>query len=116
MANERFDYVTLRVIPDALMGRPAYNEGEGIMAQVVEDLGLIVGEDVRPARPDSMDMPAASASRAQWAKYAEIQGVPQDEVDAATRDELRNRFIEPEPEPDAGVKASAKTTKPVKGE
>jgi len=110
MADERFDYVTLRVIQDPLMGRPAYNEGEGIMAQVVETLGLVVGEDVRPARPDSMDMPAKNATRAQWARYAEIQGMPQDEVDASTVGQLRDKYLPADEEPLALTKAAKGAT------
>lgn len=96
MAGERFDYIALRAIPDPNFGRTAYNEGEGIMAQVVEDLGLVVGEDVRPARTDSIPMPAGNASRAQWAKYAEIQGMDQAKVDGMTRDQLRAEYADVE--------------------
>jgi hypothetical protein len=95
VANERWDYITLRSIPDRInAGHIAYNEGEGIMAQVAEDLGLVVGEDVAPARPDSMPQPAGNASRAQWAKYAAIQGLDPERVDGMTRDELRDHFAE----------------------
>lgn len=93
MANERWDYITLRAVPDPVnAGHVAYQEGEGIMAQVAEDLGLVVGEDVKPARPDSMPVPAGNASRAQWAKYAQIQGLDAEQVDGMTRDQLRDHF------------------------
>jgi hypothetical protein len=101
VANERWDYIALQDILDPGYGRAAYREGEGLYAQVVEDWGLVVGEDVTPARPDSMPQPAGNASRAQWAKYAQIQGVDPDEVDGMTRDQLRDKFAaEPDPDPD----------------
>jgi hypothetical protein len=98
MSNEAWDFIVVNPVRDPGGGdRPLYNPGEGIMAQVVDDLGLIVGEDVTPARPNSIPMPAGNASRAQWARYAEIQGMAQDKVDGLTRDELRDEYIEPEP-------------------
>jgi len=36
--------------------------------------------------------PAANASTAVWREYAIAQGVPADEADEASRDELRARF------------------------
>lgn len=108
MAGERFDYKTLRPILDPDFGRIAYNEGEGIMAQVVEDYGLEVGVDVEPARANSMPRPARNASRAEWAKYALIQGLDPEEVDGLTRDELRDH-------PDLADN-SAEGAEPAKGE
>jgi hypothetical protein len=91
MAGERPEYRVLRPIPDPVnLGRTAYLPGEGILLQVVEDWGLTVGEDVEPARKDSIPRPAGNASRADWAKYALIQGLPAEEVDGLTRDQLRD--------------------------
>lgn len=91
MAGERPEYRVLRPIPDpANVGRTAYLPGEGIHLQVVEDWGLAVGEDVEPARRDSIPRPAGNASRADWARYALIQGLSQEEVDGLTRDQLRD--------------------------
>lgn len=40
-------------------------------------------------RPASTDAPKASASKADWLAYALAQGLPGDEAEAMTRDELR---------------------------
>jgi hypothetical protein len=90
VANERWDYVTLRPINDPEYGRMAYDEGAGIMAQVVADWGLTVGEDVKPARPDVVARPAGNAARSQWAAYRLGQGADPEQVDGMTRDELRD--------------------------
>lgn len=42
--------------------------------------------------PPADDRPAANASTAVWREYAIAQGVPAEEADAASRDELRARF------------------------
>lgn len=105
MANERYDYTALRTI-EYPKGQPAYLAGHGVMAQVVEDLGLVVGEDVAPARPDVVPRPAGNAKRAEWVAYALAQGADPDEVDAATRDELRAQYTpedETGPDTDEGV-------------
>jgi hypothetical protein len=119
MADERYDFTALRPIPGGFAGRNAYNAGDGLMAQVVDDLGLIVGEDVAPTRQDSIDQPTANASRAKWARYAQIQasalGSPtSDEIDAMTRDQLRDLYLAPEPTTTKPAKTSKGDT-PVKG-
>lgn len=90
MAGERFDYKTVRDIADPTFGRVAYRKGEGIMAQVVADWGLSVGEDVIPARPDVAPQPGRNAKRAEWAAYRLAQGMDPDKVDGMSRDELRD--------------------------
>jgi hypothetical protein len=91
MAGERPEYRVVRAIPDPVnAGHTAYLPGEGIHLQVVEDWGLVVGEDVEPARRDSIPRPAGNASRTDWAKYALIQALDPEEVDSLTRDELRD--------------------------
>ena len=40
-------------------------------------------------RPATADAPRASATKADWLAYAEAQGLPADEAEAMTRDELR---------------------------
>jgi hypothetical protein len=99
MANERFDFVALRTV-EYPKGQPAYLQGMGVMAQVVRDLGLVVGEDVAPARPDVVAVPAAGARRAEWAGYALAQGADPEKVDAMTREQLRAAFA---PKADEGV-------------
>jgi hypothetical protein len=108
MANERYDFVALRTINYA--GRPAYLEGMGLSAQVVADLGLVVGEDVAPARPDVIPEPAGDATRAEWAAYAIGQGLSRDEVEPLGRDEIRRRFV-----PDEPKSKTAKGAAPAKG-
>ncbi len=107
MANERYDFVALRTI-EYPEGQPAYLAGQGVMAQVVDDLGLVVGEDVAPARPDVIPEPAGNAPRSDWAAYAIGQGMSRDEADDLTRDELRARFGSDEP-------SKIKTAAPAKG-
>jgi hypothetical protein len=104
MSGERPEYRALRAIPDpANPTRSAYHEGDLVFLQVVEDWGLEVGADVESARRDSISRPAGNASRADWARYAEIQGIPQDEVDGMTRDQLRDdpRMADPASTTDA---------------
>jgi hypothetical protein len=115
MAGERWDYVTLRPIPDPTFGRTAYNEGEGIMAQVVEDLGLVVGVDVKPAQPDAVARPAGNASRSQWAAYRLGQGADPERIDAMTRDELRDMDAATESDA-AAEETAAEGAEPTKGE
>lgn len=91
MANERYEYKALRTI-EYPTGQPAYLEGMGVMAQVVQDLGLVVGEDVAPTRPDVVPVPAAGARRADWAAYAVAQGADPEQVDAMTRDQLLKKY------------------------
>ena len=40
-------------------------------------------------RKASTDAPKASATKAEWLAYADAQGLPADEAEAMTRDELR---------------------------
>jgi hypothetical protein len=103
MANERYEFTALQTI--AYQGAPAYVAGQGVMAQVVEDLGLVVGVDVTPARAGVVARPAGNAKRSEWAAYALAEGMDQTEVDDLTRDQLRARFpdgqnTEPGDEPD----------------
>jgi 3-hydroxy-3-methylglutaryl CoA synthase len=121
MADERYDFTALRPILGGFGGRNAYNAGDGLMAQVVDDLGLIVGEDVAPARPDSIDRPTGGASRAEWARYAQIQasasGSPtSDEIDAMTRDQLRDLYLDPEPATKSTKAGKGDAPAPVKGD
>jgi hypothetical protein len=86
-----WDYRVLR--PVVYLGQSAYQPGEGIMQQVVDDLGLVVGEDVAPARADVLPLPNKNAKRSEWALYASGQpNADMDEIDSMTRDELRDRY------------------------
>lgn len=100
MAGERPEYLTLRAIPDRdFPGRIAYREGEGISAQVVADWALESGTDVRPADTKLLPRPAGNAKRAEWAGYAAMRGVPQEEIDRLGRDELRDHPLLAEEHP-----------------
>ena len=46
------------------------------------------------AEPESVSHPAKSASKAEWVAHAVQMGVDEDEAQAATRDELADRFSE----------------------
>ena len=89
-----------------------YRAGDGMYAQVVNDLGLVLGEDVDAARSDLFDRPADSASRAAWLEYVLAQDptLSRDDADDMTRADLIARVTTPEP---ARVlkKAAAKTEK-----
>jgi len=102
------DFVALRNIqhPQNNLMRVA-NEGDELYADAVDALGLVVGEDVRPARPMG-ERPAGNAKRSAWARYALLQGATADEVEDMTRADLRARYgVDPEPadavEPDAAT-------------
>lgn len=105
MSNERWDYQALHAITDPIMGRVAYNEGDYLMAQVVDDWGLQPGVDVTALRPEQMARPAGNAKRADWAAYALAQGADPDTVDALSRDELRDLYT-----------ADAEGAEPAKGD
>lgn len=99
MAAPRWDYIALKVLPER--GPRGYNPGDGLMQQVVDTLGLVVGEDVVPARPDVIARPAGNASRADWAAYALGQGKTPDELEDLGRDQIRDLFgdVDAEPQP-----------------
>ncbi|PZG17802.1 hypothetical protein C1I95_14730 [Micromonospora craterilacus] len=92
----KVDYIAARVI--FANSVRAYNPGDDVPASAVENLGLVVGVDVVPARPDVIERPPADASRADWVAYWLGQDVPQDQIDAMSRDELAAREVEPEPD------------------
>jgi hypothetical protein len=109
MADERWEFRALRLIANPAGGWPAYNIGDGLMAQVVDDWGLEVGTDVEPARTDSVPLPTTNAPRAVWERYALIQGLSRGEVDGMTVADLRQRFTPDDSKPNsAAVKAAAK--------
>jgi hypothetical protein len=112
--NEPCEYRVL--LPVLVNGVQAYLPGEGISLQVVEDLGLVVGEHVEPARADVIGMPALNASRADWVRYAQFQSVRDGkpsltEIDDLTRDQLRDLYVQDEAKPaakSAGTKSAQK--------
>lgn len=50
----------------------------------------VPGEDER----SSGSQPKASASKAEWVDYAVAQGMPRDDADAATKEELREKYAQ----------------------
>jgi hypothetical protein len=69
-------------------GVRAYNPGDDVPASAVDNLGLTVGVEVLPAHADVIPRPAGNAKRAEWEAYWLGQGMPQQDIDGMTRDEL----------------------------
>lgn len=84
------EYIALTAIPGPT-GVRAYNPGDDVPASAVENLGLVVGEQVRPSGPDILPRPSGNAKRADWEVYWRAQGMPDEDIDAMTRDELAAR-------------------------
>lgn len=102
MVRPLADYTAARNIPDPnafAINTFAYREGDDVQAGAVENWGLVVGEDVFPARHGLRARPAANASRADWEDYAVHEGVPLAEARELTRDELAKRIPEEEEGP-----------------
>ena len=110
---DRFEYVALRNIPYNDVW--AVREGDPVPAGVVENLGLVIGEDVAPSGLALMPKPAKNASRAQWAAYAVDQGAAQDDVDSMTRDQLAAQFEDPTAEQSAAEAETTSSPKSVSG-
>lgn len=102
MAAPKWDYIALKVLPER--GPRGYNPGDGMMQQVVDNLGLVVGVDVKPARPDMIARPAGNAPRADWYVYALGQDKTPEELDDLGRDQIRDLFPA-EPAPEQAVEA-----------
>ena len=98
----RAEYEALRTIE--INGVPGYQPGDGVYADVVERLGLEVGEDVKLSGLQLLAKPAKNASRAAWAAYALDQGMEQAEVDGMGRDDLAAFFEDDGPEPEKSTK------------
>lgn len=86
----RADFVALHTI--MVGGVIGYHAGDEMVADVVDNLHLVVGEDVRALRPDVIPRPADDAPRAEWARYAAGQGLAQDELDELGVDQIRAKF------------------------
>lgn len=107
--REDYDYIANGVLHTPT-GVRAYNPGDGVPADAVEQFGWKVGTDVLAARPDVIPRPAGNARRADWEQYWLAQGVPQDEVDGMTRDEMAHR------EPPASQNAGEQTAQVAAGQ
>jgi hypothetical protein len=86
-------------------GVRAYNPGDDVDASVVENWGLVVGQQVLPANVNVIPRPAGNAKRAEWEAYWLGQGIGQEEIDGMTRDQMAARepvfeVAEPVDQPD----------------
>lgn len=112
MAYPPFDYYALH---DIRVGDSfGYRSGDGMYAQVVHDLGLVLGIDVDAARTDVLERPKDTAKRAEWLDYVLTQDheLSRDDADELTRDELIARVTKPKAQPKktAAKSADTKTT------
>jgi len=107
-----FDYIALRSIPNDLAA--GYRAGDGMYKQVVDDLGLVLGVDVKAARPDLLERPADGAPPAAWRDYALVQDktLTRADVDDMTRADLIRRFPDPDAKPDPAPKKAQSPPKP----
>lgn len=106
MAYPPYDYIARR---DIKVGDSVgYRTGDGMYAQVAQDLGLVLGVDVDAARSDVIERPADSARRLAWVEYALAQdpSLARDDTDDMTRADLIERCT---PKPAATAKKSAST-------
>lgn len=79
----------------------ATSEGRRALAYFRRKGGYLVEpiEDAEPAPIEPVDdqpkPPGRSASKADWKAYAVSQGMPEADAEAATRDELAEKFLGP---------------------
>lgn len=110
MAWPPYDYTARR---DIKVGDSyGYRTGDGMYAQVVEDLGLVLGVDVDAARADVLERPADTAKRAAWVDYVLTQKpeMPREDIDDLSRADLIALVTKPEPKKTAAKTADTKTT------
>ncbi|WP_045740871.1 hypothetical protein [Actinoplanes rectilineatus] len=72
-------------------GVRAYNPGDDVTADAVQNLGLVVGREVLPANVNVIPRPAGNARRHEWEAYWLGQGLDQAEIDDMTRDQMADR-------------------------
>ncbi|MEU7170311.1 hypothetical protein ABZ949_02320 [Micromonospora tulbaghiae] len=107
------EYRALTVINVA--GVRAYNPGDDVPASAVDNLGLVVGEHVRPANADVIPHPGGNAKVADLRKFALGQGVDPEVVEEMTRAQILDRFPPAEaaepaaPPPSVNVDAPAES-------
>jgi len=110
MVYPPYDYYARR---DITVGfSVGYRANDGMYAQVVDDLGLVLGVDVDAARGDLMERPADTARRETWCDYVLTQepGLDRAELDDLGRNDLIARVTKPakktaktEPTTDSGA-------------
>jgi hypothetical protein len=74
--------------------QPIYVADEAV--EYYESLGLQREQDEAPAEAPAADdgLPKGNASREEWAAYALSRGLPAEELEPLTRDEIRDHFNE----------------------
>jgi len=99
MAYPPYDFTARRDV--YINGVCGYRSGDGMYADVVADLGLVLGIDVDAARPEAWERPAETAPAAKWRDYAlaHDQELTREQVDDMTRGELIERFPDPDAKP-----------------
>lgn len=94
------DFVALHPINAPGSYARGYNTGDAVPAQVVDDWGLAVGDDVEPADGYDAPRPAdGNDDRAAWEAYVVAKGTTVADAKAASLDELRGMY-EPPPPPE----------------
>jgi hypothetical protein len=110
------DYIATRRITAPGQYVAAYQQGDGVPAEVVTSWGLQVPDDVEPAEGYQAPRPAENSNdRAAWEAYVTGQGTTLDDARAASIDELRDLYDAPPPEPTPAwqVNDAAPATQPV---
>jgi len=89
-----------------------YRAGDGMYAQVVNDLGLVLGVDVDAARDDVLERPKDTAKRADWVNYVLTQDpeLTREDTDEMSRADLIALVTKPEPKKTAAKSADKATT------
>lgn len=94
------DYVALTRISPPGSYINAYGPGDLVSEEVVNNWGLVRGEEVTPVDGYQPPRPAEdSTDRAAWEAYVTGQGTELNAARAASLDELRAMYDAPEPEP-----------------
>jgi hypothetical protein len=92
------DFIALRSINAPNSYARAYNPGDGVTVQVVEDWGLVLGEDVEATADYQPPRPADSVQdRAAWEAYVVGQGTDLGEARASSLDDLKGMYDPPPP-------------------
>lgn len=111
IAETYTQWIALQDIPIA--GVNAFNRGNPVPPEHVERFGLeddglvapFGSPEARQAQglPAEAERPKASASKAEWVDFAAAIGMDRRAAQEFTRDELRDKFAEPEPATDETV-------------
>jgi hypothetical protein len=97
-----FDYYAVATVRGQT-GVLGYNPGDGMHESAVDNLGLVVGLDVIPARSDLVERPADNAGREDWVRYAVHQGAMLVDLDEMTRTDIQQAYPPADDEPQSIV-------------